>query len=106
MSASDKEEHASTPGEQVTVVRTVEIVNAEGLHARPCHAVVSLAREFEAELRIANGGVNVNGRSILELMTLSASQGTQLEITASGEDALALIEALCGLIAVGFVEND
>ena len=92
--------------EKRSIVKTVKIVNPEGLHARPCHSVVSLAREFEAELRIANGAHNVNGRSILELMTLAASKGTELEITASGDDADALIEALSSLISAGFAENN
>jgi phosphotransferase system HPr (HPr) family protein len=87
-------------------VQRARIVNAEGLHARPCHAVVSLAREFEAELRIRNGETEVNGRSILELMTLSAACGDELELKAEGEDALALIEALSRLIAAGFTEID
>ena len=83
-----------------------KIVNPEGLHARPCHAIVSLAREFEADLRIRNGDLEVNGRSILELMTLSAACGDELELKATGEDALALIKALSSLIAEGFIQND
>jgi phosphocarrier protein HPr len=87
-------------------VQRARIVNVEGLHARPCHAVVSLAREFEADLLIRNGETEVNGRSILELMTLSASCGDELELKAEGEDALALLEALSRLIAAGFTEMD
>ena len=87
-------------------VRRAKIVNAEGLHARPCHAVVSLVREYQAELRIRNGDTEVNGRSILELMTLSAACGDELLLKAEGEDALALLEALSGLIAAGFTEID
>jgi len=99
-------EHASPSRGQEEHVRKAQIVNPEGLHARPCHAIVSLARDFDAELRISNGANGVNGRSILELMTLSAAQGDELELTASGADAPALLKALCGLIAAGFVEND
>jgi len=83
-----------------------KIVNPEGLHARPCHAVVSLVREYESVLRIRNGATEVNGRSILELMTLSAACGDELVLRAEGEDALALLEALTALIAAGFIEND
>lgn len=68
--------------------------------------MVSLAREFDAELRISKGGHSVNGRSILELMTLSASLGSELELSASGDDAGALITALSELISAGFAEND
>ena len=68
--------------------------------------MVSLAREFDAELRISKGGHSVNGRSILELMTLSASLGSELKLSASGDDAGALISALSELISAGFAEND
>ena len=68
--------------------------------------MVSLAREFDAELRISKGGHSVNGRSILELMSLSASLGSELELSASGDDAGALITALSELISAGFAEND
>ena len=98
--------HATSSDDGGSHVQSAKIVNPEGLHARPCHAIVSLTREFEADLQIRNGAAVVNGRSILELMTLSASQGDELELTASGADALLLLEALCGLIARGFVEND
>jgi len=94
----------ATPGGGYT--QRAKIVNVEGLHARPCHAVVSLAREFEADLRIRNGDIEVNGRSILELITLSAACGDELELEATGEDALALLEALSCLIAAGFIQDD
>jgi len=67
---------------------------------------VSLVREYESVLRIRNGATEVNGRSILELMTLSAACGDELVLRAEGEDALALLEALTALIAAGFIEND
>jgi len=103
LSASDP---SSTRREGEEHVRSAKIMNSEGLHARPCHAVVSLAREYEAELRIRNGSLEVNGRSILELMTLSASEGDELQLRATGGDALALLEALCSLISAGFAEKD
>ena len=103
MRASDP---SSTSEDGEEHVRSAKIMNPEGLHARPCHAVVSLAQEFEADLRIRNGAKQVNGRSILELMTLSASQGDELEFTATGRDALALLEALSCLIAAGFIQDD
>lgn len=98
--------HGMASAGDETPMRSATIVNPEGLHARPCHAVVSLTLGFDAELRIRNGGVEVNGRSILELMTLSAVQGDLLELRASGADAEAMLHALCELIAAGFVEND
>ena len=84
--------------------RVVKIVNSRGLHARPCHALVSTALEFEAELRVGFGGREVNGKSILELMTLQAACGAELCLAALGEDAPELLHRLTGLIESGFGE--
>lgn len=86
-------------------IRRVPVVNAAGLHARPCHSIVSLALGFDAELRIGCAGEQVNGRSILELMTLAAGCGDELELKAAGQDAEALLAALESLIAGGFEED-
>ncbi len=84
--------------------RLVLVVNAAGLHARPCHALVSLALGFSADLRIAHDGHSVNGKSILELMTLAAGRGDELQIRAEGPDAQGLVDAVCALVAAGFEE--
>lgn len=85
--------------------RTVRIVNDQGLHARPCHSIVSAAQEYQSELRIKSGGRVVNGKSIIELMTLGAGLGSELELCASGRDAAALLSALEQLFAEGFGEG-
>ena len=76
------------------VRRTVQVANAQGLHARPCHAIVSRALTFQCELRIRARDREVNGKSILELMTLSAGPGAELELIARGADAERLLEEL------------
>ena len=86
------------------VRKSVRISNSSGLHARPCHAVVSAALDHEAELRVACRGREVNGKSILELMTLNASCGCELELIATGSDAERLIEAIAALVDDGFAE--
>lgn len=89
------------PGE---LRRTVRVVNEQGLHARPCHAVVSTALGFRSDLRIRSGAREVNGKSILDLMTLSAGPGTELELCARGNDADALLTAVETLFRGGFGE--
>ena len=86
--------------------QTVEVRNSQGLHARPCHAVVSAALEFRSEFEVAYEGRTVNGKSILELMTLQAACGAELELRASGDDAERLIAAVADLFARGFGEDD
>jgi phosphotransferase system HPr (HPr) family protein len=95
------------------VSRVVEVVNPAGLHARPCHAIVATALEFPCSLRIrhatpgggpSEGDPGVNGKSILELMTLEASKGTSLEFVADGEGQDELLERLAALVERGFGE--
>ncbi len=85
--------------------REVEVVNKQGLHARPCHSVVTTALGFKSELRIGSGGREVNGKSILELMTLNAGLGARLALRAWGADAEALVAAVAELFARGFGEE-
>lgn len=98
----------------MTAKRVVQVVNPAGLHARPCHAIVSTALEFSCSLRIRHaraGGdgdvsadAGVNGKSILELMTLEASMGTTLEFLADGDGQDELLERLEALVQRGFGE--
>ena len=77
--------------------RTFRIKNKLGLHARAAAQFVSLASGFKSEVTILKDGESVNGKSIMGLMMLGASQGTDIEVEAEGEDeaeALAAIEAL------------
>jgi phosphotransferase system HPr (HPr) family protein len=84
--------------------RAVVVPNAAGLHARPCHAIASTALGFQSDLEVRCEGRRANGKSILELMTLDASQGKVLELVARGPDSRPLVEALERLVASGFDE--
>jgi phosphocarrier protein len=93
----------------MTTSRSVTVVNEAGLHARPCHAIVSLAMGHACSLRIrlvGDEGRDVNGKSILELMTLEARKGVELELSAEGEGADGLLEDLAGLFSSGFGEHE
>lgn len=86
--------------------RTVQLKNPGGLHARPCHAIVSLALGFESELFVGCDGPEVNGKSILELMTLGAACEATLRLRARGRDADVLVARLADLVQAGFGELD
>lgn len=91
------------------ISRKVSVVNEAGLHARPCHAIVSLAMGHPCTLRIRSaspGEREVNGKSILELMTLEARMGVELELSADGEGAEALLSELASLFESGFGEHE
>ncbi len=85
--------------------RKLRVLNPQGLHARPCHSIVSAALAFQSELRIRSGSREVNGKSIIELMTLSAGSGTDLEVRVWGRDAEGLMQRLEELFAAGFGEG-
>ncbi len=80
------------------VSKPVVISNPQGLHARPAHAFVSLAKEYQAEITLSKGSETVDGKSILELLTLAAVQGTELVVGGVGGDAEAAVAALVALI--------
>ncbi len=84
--------------------RTVRLRNPAGLHARPCHAIASTAAGFESDLRVRMGESEVNGKSILELMTLCAPCDAELSFSAQGNDAQALVDRLAALVDAGFHE--
>jgi len=88
----------------VIVERTVTIVNPEGLHARPSGALVAVITAFESHLRIRCAEREVDGRSILELITLGATCGSTLHLAAEGPDAEGLVEAVARLVESGFTD--
>jgi phosphotransferase system HPr (HPr) family protein len=84
--------------------REVRIVNRLGLHARAAARFVHTANRFRARVQIARDGQTMDGKSILGILLLAASQGTRVEILADGEDEEVAIEALAALVQSGFEE--
>lgn len=85
----------------------VKIANRLGLHARPAMMFVEIAAKFESDVTVRRTDQTeiVDGKSIMQLMMLAATQGTELEITACGEDAAPAIEGLITLIKSNFSEE-
>ena len=87
-----------------TAIRSVTLVNPQGFHARPAHLFVKLAASFPCQIEILKGSEIINGKSILDLLTLGAGNGTTLTLRASGPNAEAAVEALAKLVEGGFGE--
>lgn len=85
--------------------RTVEIRNQKGLHARASVRFVDRASRFRADIRVSRDGSSVVGTSIMGLMMLAAPRGSSIEISASGPDAQAALDALCALVEAKFDEE-
>jgi phosphocarrier protein len=66
--------------------REVIIVNRLGLHARAAAKFVTLASTFSSDVDVSKDGQTVNGKSIMGVMMLAASRGTNIVITTRGED--------------------
>jgi phosphocarrier protein len=86
--------------------RNVTIVNRLGLHARAAAKFVNVAKAFTSTIRIGIGDRRVDGKSIMSVMLLAASQGTQVILSADGTDEIEAVEAIAALIADRFGENE
>ena len=84
----------------------IEIVNKLGLHARAAAKLVNLATAFEAEVEIEKDGKRVNGKSIMSVMMLAASQGSTLTLHIDGSDESEAMAQVVELITARFGEGE
>jgi phosphocarrier protein HPr len=91
-----------------TITREIEIVNSLGLHARPAMQFVDVANEFAASVKVFKDGPDaqeVDGKSVMQMITLEGTKGTRLRIQADGDDAEAAVQKLAELIENKFYEE-
>jgi phosphotransferase system enzyme I (PtsI) len=88
--------------------RTVEVTSRLGLHARAAANLVRVASRFKSRLTLhrPDGSAEADAKSILSILTLAASYGTRLRLVATGDDAPEELEAIAGLYARAFDENE
>ena len=80
------------------------ITNPLGLHARAAARFVHAASAFQSRIRVGSGDREMDGKSIMGLLLLAASQGTRITISADGVDEVDAVAALCALVERGFDE--
>jgi phosphocarrier protein len=85
--------------------RSVQIVNRNGLHARPAAEIVKAASKFKSDITIVRDDLEVNGKSIMGVMMLAAEYGSMLQLRATGPDAEQAVDALATLVANKFGES-
>jgi phosphocarrier protein HPr len=85
--------------------QTFLIVNALGLHARAAAQLVQTANRYRADVHVEKDGVQVNGKSIMGVLTLAAAKGTEIVVSCEGDDAADAMKALAALIEAGFGER-
>jgi len=86
--------------------RELPIVNKKGLHARATAKFVQCCEKFDAVITVSRGEETVGGSSIMGILTLGAAQGTTITVTATGPQAKAALDALQGLVANRFGEDE
>lgn len=84
----------------------ITIINKLGLHARAAAKLVSTASAFSSRIRLGRDGNLVDGKSIMSVMMLAASQGTELTLEIDGSDETAALEAVRDLINRRFDEEE
>ena len=88
------------------ITKTTTIINKLGLHARAAAKLVTLTSQFECDIKLKRNQREVNGKSIMAVMLLAASKGTELEIIADGNDEAAATDAILQLINNKFDEAE
>jgi phosphocarrier protein len=78
-------------------VRLVCVLNEKGLHARPAAKLAQAAQRFDSVITIVMNGQEVDAKSILDILTLAAGHGANLELRAQGDDAGQALDALADL---------
>ena len=82
------------------------ISNKLGLHARAATKLASVAGQYTCSIKVRCGGKYVDAKSIMSLMLLAASKGTEITITADGEDEVSALKSVIELIDDKFGEGE
>lgn len=87
------------------IERRVGVKNPLGLHARAAAQFVRTASQFSSKVTLSKDGKTIDGKSILGILFLAATSGSELTIAASGSDEQEAVDALVSLVASGFGED-
>ena len=85
---------------------TLTVQHEVGLHARPANVFVQTAKRFASTITVTRNERQANAKSILNLLTLGATMGTQITIRATGPDELEAVKALQELVESNFGESE
>jgi phosphocarrier protein len=83
----------------------VTIINRAGIHARPAAVLVQAAKDFSSNIYFEKDNDRINAKSIMGILTLAATYGTELKIIAEGEDEEEAVRAIARLFESKFEEE-
>jgi phosphocarrier protein len=87
------------------IEREVTVRNRAGLHTRPASMIVRTASQYDSEIFLRRDNYEINGKSVIGVMTLAAEQGATLTLIVEGEDEDAAADAVAALFEDGFGEE-
>lgn len=87
------------------VERIVTIKNRAGIHARPAALLVQTANRFSANIFLEKDGEQINGKSIMGILTLAATYNSPVKIIADGSDEQQALQTICRLFETKFEEE-
>ena len=85
--------------------RIIKIINRAGIHARPAAVLVQAAKDFSSTIHFKKGNERINAKSIMGILTLAASYGTEIIIEAEGQDEEKAVETIAHLFEAKFEEE-
>ncbi len=88
------------------IKKTITIKNKLGLHARAAVKFVNLANRFTSSVKIIKDGNEIDGKSVLGILTLAATKGSEITIKVSGDDEKIALENLLTLVDDKFQEEE
>ena len=88
------------------IIKKLEVKNKLGLHARAAALLVQTVNKFAAQVSFSKDGQITDGRSIMGVLTLAATQGSKIQVEANGEDAERAVRAIEKLVDKKFNENE
>ena len=92
-----------------TASREIVVSNKLGLHARPAMQFVDVANQFRSKVSVHKGGeepADADGKSVMQMIILAATEGTPLRIDADGDDAPKAVQKLAELFINKFGEEE
>ncbi|MDA7956829.1 MAG: HPr family phosphocarrier protein [Gammaproteobacteria bacterium] len=90
----------------IDIVREIVVVNKLGLHARAAAKLVKMTAAYRCAIRLDFNDKTADAKSIMGVMMLAAAQGSELKLTARGDDAGRAADAVCKLFAERFGEGE
>jgi phosphocarrier protein HPr len=90
----------------MTLEKQLTIINKLGLHARAASKLVATASRFESQIILNRSGQEADAKSIMSVLMLAASQGTELQVTVKGNDAEEALQQVEALINNRFDESE